>query len=223
MLNTDSNTDSTQAKEHWPKGTSHHNWRNRNSNGLTLQQQKFVDAYLADPRRNATKAYRKAYGNAADSTCMTNGNRLLRHAQILKVVDETERKQRIKAAKKLDLSHEQWLLSIAACVYADPRQLIDSAGKFVHPHEIPAHLAPAIEQIEVFQSEGKVTGWRYKLANKRQSQELLGKAMHWLEQTGVNLNVSAPRFNFNIGHTVPETKVIDVTPDSEAGNASNSR
>lgn len=198
----------------------------RGAFGLTPKQQAFVDNYLSDPSRNATDAYRKAFGNDNERTCNVSASRLLRHRKVIKCIEETERKQRIKAAKKLDLSHEKWLSSIAACVYADPRQLIDSKGKFIHPHEIPAHLAPAIEQIEVFENEGQVVGWRYKLANKRQSQELLGKAMRWLEQTGVNLNVSAPRFNFNIGHTIPEPQVIDVTPkpaDSEARNDSNPR
>lgn len=107
----------------------------------------------------------------------------------------------MKAARKLDISHERWLASLAQCAYADPRQLFDSKGFIKPPQEISDELAQAIEQVEVTVVGENIMSYRYRLVSKAKSQELLGKAMKWLEQTGVNLNVSAPRFNFNIGHT----------------------
>ncbi len=58
----------------------------KNSNGLTGQQQRFVDEYLADPEQNAKAAYMKAYPKTKGNAAEASASRLLRHAKVVEVV-----------------------------------------------------------------------------------------------------------------------------------------
>lgn len=59
---------------------------------LKPREQRFADEYIANGR-NATQAYKVIQPNAKDTTCASNGARMLRNAKVLKYIEEKTRER----------------------------------------------------------------------------------------------------------------------------------
>lgn len=82
----------------------------------------FLDAWFADPDRNATAAYMHAYPNSSERAARSASARLLGHHPA--VVAEVQRRE-ADLRERAALSAEEVLLEIKRIATADPRDLIE--------------------------------------------------------------------------------------------------
>lgn len=113
---------------------------------LPIKQKAFIDYYLADPNRNATQAYFKAYPNVKKvEAANTNASRLLSSAKVQAYLEsELER-----LTKKVKLEQERVLQEIANVAFCDPAELINEAGELKPLHELPLHVRCCIQSLDV--------------------------------------------------------------------------
>lgn len=102
----------------------------KNPNGLTDQQHRFCLAYLADPEKNATGAYRKAYPKAKQTSCETGGARLLQNEKVKEFLAE----QRAKDEERTGVDREYVLSKLMemAEVGLQKREIKDKDGNVTH-------------------------------------------------------------------------------------------
>jgi len=98
--------------------------------GLTEKQYQFCLIYLADPDKNATAAYRKAYPKAKQLSAEVNASKLLSSAKVRAFLDE----QREKDVKKAGVDREYVLdkLREMAEVGLKKREVKDKDGNVTH-------------------------------------------------------------------------------------------
>lgn len=85
---------------------------------MNAKQQQFIDYYLADPERNATRAYERVY-KARGDIAATNASRLLKNAQVTEIID----KYRGEQNERVKLSVDDVIAHVREIVEADPREL----------------------------------------------------------------------------------------------------
>lgn len=118
----------------------------KNKNGITDQQQKFADLYRADPERNITKAYRKAYPKCKrDTSAAVSGSKLLKSANVAAYLEL----KMGKAEKVADISQARVLKEIARIGFSDLRRAFDKNGKLLSIKDMPDDIAASISSIEV--------------------------------------------------------------------------
>lgn len=116
-----------------------------NKNGLTLQQQAFVDAYTSDPAFNGTNAARAA-GYKGDTKALgVTAVRLLGYPRIKAAIQEMV----AKSAAKAELTIEKLDRRIAQLAFVDMRKFYDEAGNLKPIHELDEDTAAALAAIEV--------------------------------------------------------------------------
>lgn len=109
---------------------------------LNAQQVAFVAAVLADPERNATRAYASVYPKASHATAMANSSRLWGDLRVQAMVEEHDAEMR-KGAK---LSREMIAQHVRELVAADPRDLTEyyrGACRYCWGHKHRYHFTPA--------------------------------------------------------------------------------
>jgi phage terminase small subunit len=156
---------------------------------LTLQQERFVLAYLAE--ENATKAAIMA--GYSPKTATMQGSRLLTHDEVRAKIDAGFAKQREKFQRKIEktlITKEQWLsmlLEIASAsmdTYAPTRPIHDANGRvvgtqvdFIPTDQRPKGSGRAIRKIAQSAS-GAIA---IELHPKMPALELIGKHMNWIK------------------------------------------
>jgi phage terminase small subunit len=113
------------------------------SEGLTPEQQRFVDEYLID--LNGTQAYRRAYPGVAYTTARTESSRLLANPNIRREVEAA------KAARseRTQITADRVLEAVALVAFADPLDLTDADGRPRPLRQIPPELRAAIAGVKV--------------------------------------------------------------------------
>lgn len=120
----------------------------RDEYGLTPRQRAFADAYLADPERNATRAYRKHYrsiGKAAEF----NASRLISTEKVANYIAAVERRRLAKAQEQFDIN-DAWLVERwRKIIEFDVRKLFDADGRLKPVCELDDDTAFVISAIDV--------------------------------------------------------------------------
>lgn len=129
-----------------------------NKNGLTVNQQLVADKWLADEKRNGTKAYMEVYGIKNEKSAMACASRLLNNAKVSAYID----KRLAELQKKVEYDQEQWL--------ADQLKIKNIC---MGETSSPRAVIVGDKQVEVDVKEFDASG-----ANR--SQELLGKFLRIL-------------------------------------------
>lgn len=101
----------------------------------------FLDELYADPKRNASAAYRRVYGAKSDRSAGVAANRLMRDPRIAAELARREADLRERAA----ITAEEVLLEITRLAKADPRDLVEyrrGACRFCHGAGHMYHRTP---------------------------------------------------------------------------------
>lgn len=167
---------------------------------LTERQRRFVEAYLADPDLNATRAYirsgYKARGHAAESSAW----KLLRSAEVKAAIDAANEARRERAK----LSADEVLQGIRRLANGDVRKLYHPDGRLKLPHEWDDDTADAVVQVQAedetpLEKRGRVLArtTKVKLCDKLRARELLGRVVGLFKDDpppppAINVNVGVP-------------------------------
>jgi phage terminase small subunit len=120
----------------------------RDEFGLTHRQRAFADDYLADPERNATRAYRTHYkskGKAAEF----NASRLISTEKVANYVAAVERRRLAKVQEQFDIN-DAWLVERwRRIIEFDVRKLFDADGRLKPVSELDDDTAFVISAIDV--------------------------------------------------------------------------
>jgi phage terminase small subunit len=149
----------------------------RDEHGLTKQQRDFVDAYLADPQRNAGRAYESVYTARGQIAYEKASRMLASNGKVAAYVAMREEKIRAKAEKNYDVTQERVLSELAGIAYCDPADLYDEAGNLLPIKDIPERTRRAIASIEHTEK-----GVKIKLWSKTQGADMLAKHLNLYEQ-----------------------------------------
>lgn len=148
----------------------------RNSNGLTEKWQIVLDAWLADPERVGSRAYKKGYPQASLRTCETQFSELLRkpeiNAYLLKMTEAAAEKACIDAALVLTRLGEM--------VDADPLDIFDEkTGAYKHIKDWPLVWRRMLSAADVqkISADGNEIGEivKFKFIDRLKAYELIGK------------------------------------------------
>ena len=112
---------------------------------LTMQQERFVQEYLADPELNATAAYGRAGYTATGQAARTAASRLLRNPAVKTAIDAV----RAASAAKFEITRERVMQEYAALAFVDPRKFFNLDGTLKHPTELDDATAAALREFEV--------------------------------------------------------------------------
>lgn len=169
---------------------------------LSDKQRLFVDSLLADPDKNATKAYKINYPNSSDKACESGAARLLRNAKVLaykiKAMEVRSKETRVDA---------NWLLQrLANEADADLADIYHPAGGLKDIHEWPKiwrqGLVAGVDVEQLFDYEGgekKEAGVvvKVRLSDRVKRLEMIGKHVdvqafkERIEQVNKNININA--------------------------------
>lgn len=113
--------------------------------GLTPQQKKFADTWLADPEHNGTRAYREAYPKANQKSAEVRASKLLRHAKVAAYIND-----RMEALDKETFATQARIIEeYARLGFQDPRRLFDEEGRIKAISDMESEVAAAITSIEM--------------------------------------------------------------------------
>jgi len=120
-----------------------------NHKPLNAQQRAFVDALLADPKRNATEAYLRVYTVSTREAASASAGRLMADPRVHALIEKKD--EEIAAGSKL--TRELLAEHLRQLVIADPRDLMEfyrGACRYCHGHKhryqfTPAELERALE------------------------------------------------------------------------------
>jgi len=86
------------------------------------------------------------------------------------------------AGKRFEVTEDAIMQRLAAVAFVDPRECFDADGKLLDFHELPAHVAVAVKQIDMSVVRGKkndehrVVDVSYKFHSMLEALQLLGKS-----------------------------------------------
>lgn len=149
----------------------------RDEHGLTPQQRAFADAYLADPKRNAQRAYESVYatrGNAA----RVNASKLLSGANVASYVAKREAELRALAEDRYQITQASVLAELASIGLCDAGDLVDDDSRLLPLRQMPERVRRAVQSIEVTR-EGSV---KVRLWSKTDALDKLAKHLNLYEQ-----------------------------------------
>lgn len=127
--------------------------RQKNKNGLTDNQQTFVDEYLID--KNGTRAYLAAYPAVKKKEAAeVNASKLLRNTKVKQVVEEGLAAQQ----KRLEIEADEVLREVARIAFFDIRKLFNDNGAIKAISELDDDAAAAVRSIDVIQPKDAETG-----------------------------------------------------------------
>lgn len=168
-------------------------------NGLTKQQLKFCNIYLADPDRSAPSAYREAYPKCKNSkSASTAAGRLLKNVVISTFIDKHQQKIQQDAG----ITHEKVLQEMGRVAFLDPRKMFNKDGTLKAITELDDDTAAAVAGFEV---EAKIVNkkvvvvTKVKFAPKTQSLEQLGKVFKMFTEKKEFSVGEGITFNLNMG------------------------
>lgn len=151
----------------------------RNENNLTDKWQVFADSYLADESLNATKAYKAAYPKVSQRTAESNGEKLLRKAEVAEYIAKAmqERSERTK------VDSDYVLTRLAEIDQMDVLDILSDDGSMKPIRDWPKvwrQFISGMDLSELFEGSGddrKLVGIlkKIKWPDKLKNLELLGK------------------------------------------------
>lgn len=155
--------------------------RKRNENGLTAQQQKFADAYLEDPKRNATQAAIAA--GYSPKTAYSIANENLNRPEVADYIARIDSQVTIKILQRFGVNQDRILQELACIAFLDILDLFGDDGYLKPIGEIPEHARRVIVGLEIeqlFEGQGKEkigigTLKKIKMGDKIRALELLGR------------------------------------------------
>lgn len=133
---------------------------------LTAKQQRFVEEYLVD--LNATQAAIRA--GYSEDTAKEIGYENLTKPHIAEAIQAAMDER----AKRTEITADRVLQELAKLGFSNMSDYYDESGNLIPPHQLPKHLAAAIQEVQEEQV-GPAVKRKYKLSDKRGSLELLGK------------------------------------------------
>lgn len=138
---------------------------------LTARQARFVQEYLVD--LNASAAARRA--GYSPRSAETNGNRMLRNAQVAAAV----RVAKAERERRTEITTDRVLRELARVAFFDPRKLFGADGQPLPIAELDDDAAAVVAGLEVsvtHNDDGSVTRVaKIKLADKLAALEKLGR------------------------------------------------
>lgn len=138
---------------------------------LRPKQQRFVDEYVVD--HNATQAAIRAGYSARSAE--TNGNRMLRNAQVAAAVKAAKADQRVRT----ELTADKVIAELRKIAFLDPRKAFNADGSLKAFHELDEDTAAGVVSLEVRNSSGNdgevVRTARIKFSDKRPALVDLGR------------------------------------------------
>lgn len=111
--------------------------------GLTPEQQRFVDEYLVD--LNATHAYRRAFPGATYRTANKEGPKLRVKPGIREEIDTAITAR----AERTQITADRVLEASARIAFADPLELTDDDGRPRPMRQVPPELRAALAGVKV--------------------------------------------------------------------------
>lgn len=149
----------------------------------------FAHEYVKD--RNATQAAIRA--GYSEKTAYSQGNRLLKNAEVKELIDQLE----AATAKKAGVTHERVIKELARVAFLDPRKLFDDDRNSLDISELDEDTAAAIAGVDVFEeyqgrgNDREFIGYtkKYRWADKLRALEMLGKHLGMFTEK-VNLSGS---------------------------------
>jgi hypothetical protein len=126
----------------------------------------FARAYVFKCGRNATKA--AIVAGYRPKSAVKQGSRLSLRADVRARIEEMD----ARAAAKMELSAPNVLQELAKLGFSNMGDFVDGEGKFIGMAGLTRDQTAAIQEIEIDEKNGKR---KVKLANKRESLELLAK------------------------------------------------
>lgn len=145
------------------------------SKKLTAKEQRFIDAYLGNPERNATKAAIEA--GYSKHTAGVMGSRLLKKVHIRARIAP----KAAKAAAQAELSAVRVLEELRRLSFSSPKSLFDENGNLKPIHLLSDDEAACIASFEVIKKnaeagDGKIdVVHKLKVWDKTRSLEMLAK------------------------------------------------
>jgi phage terminase small subunit len=112
--------------------------------GLSVQERRFADAYLADPERNSTAAYRFVYPKASQKSAIACASRMLTGANVQAYISHRQR----VLFEAASVDQERIIKELARCAFFDVRTLFEN-GRLKPVHELDEDTARAIASIEI--------------------------------------------------------------------------
>lgn len=145
---------------------------------MTAKQTLFCKEYLID--LNATRAYKAVYiGIKNDAVAASNGERLLRNADIQAFVAEEMEKR----GKRTDITADKVVKELAKVAFFDIRKIYNEDGSLLKPSELDDDSAGAVMGLESFEDvlTAGVTR-KVKLSDKVKALEILGRHLGIFEK-----------------------------------------
>jgi hypothetical protein len=126
----------------------------------------FARAYVFKTDRNATKA--AILAGYSPKSAVKQGSRLSLRADVRARIEEMD----ARAAAKMELTPNSVVQELAKLGFSNMGDFVDDEGKFIGMAGLTRDQTAAIQEIEIDEKNGKR---KVKLANKRESLELLAK------------------------------------------------
>lgn len=142
-------------------------------NGLTPQQQRFVEEYILDPVSQTKAALRAGYSGEHVST---TASRLMKHPLVKEAIEEHQK----EAAGKLGITQQRILQELSALAFSNLQDVMatnDDGTTTVNISSLPRSVASALQELSITEKGGKVKSRTAKatLANKLAALQLIGK------------------------------------------------
>lgn len=138
---------------------------------LNAKQSRFVAEYLVD--LNATQAAIRA--GYSERTAYAQGQRLLKHDEIRRAVNEANQKRQ----KRTEITQDRVLEELGRLAFSDIRRLYDENGSLLRPEDWPDDVAASVASMEVVTKnlgEGEVEYVaKLKTWDKTRGLEMLGR------------------------------------------------
>jgi phage terminase small subunit len=152
--------------------------RSPKSQRLTPKQQRFVEELLADRRRVATQAYKRAYPGVTDGTARVESTRLMAHPKVIAAIAAADAERSNRMSIRQDQVIEELLLLLQS---SHKDYVVDDNGNLGLAEGVPEEAIRAVSSVEVTirpipgtdgQVERKV---RYKLWDKTAAVKMAGE------------------------------------------------
>jgi phage terminase small subunit len=126
----------------------------------------FARAYVFTNQGNGTKSAVTA--GYSPRSAYSTASRLLKHPKVVARIEE----MRARQAAKMELTPNTVVQELARLGFSNMQDFVDDEGKFIGMAGLTRDQTAAIQEIEIDEKNGKR---KVKLANKRESLELLAK------------------------------------------------
>jgi phage terminase small subunit len=114
---------------------------------LSPQEQRFVEAYLADPERNGTKA--AVVAGYAERSAHVRASRLLKKAKVAAAIAAREATLSAQLQEKTAITLERLVNEAAFTAFFDPRKLFTAQGDILPVSDWPEEVARGIAHFDV--------------------------------------------------------------------------